>query len=124
MARRDLAPSEKRSLAKSEFVAEACQILDDIQANLFAKASSFRAENSRDINSIEELDAFFTQSDEHSIHGGFAYVHCADQSEIEEHLKSRKLTHRCLPIDAPKDPGNCLFTGAPCETRSIIAKAY
>ena len=43
---------------------------------------------------------------------------------MEEKLKSLKVTARCLPIDAPEEPGKCIFNGQPSTRRGVFARAY
>lgn len=126
MGRRDLPPKDKTSMDRNEFVATAISILDEIQNGLLSRAEQYQKEFSRVINNVDELDEFFAtqKADKPEIHGGFAWVHCADGESIEDELKKRKLTHRCIPIDTEEEAGSCIFTGTPTKKRSIIAKAY
>ena len=43
---------------------------------------------------------------------------------MHELLKELKVTIRCVPLDAPEEPGKCIFTGKPSTKRAIFAKAY
>ena len=82
--------------------------MTEIQSSLFAKALQLREENSRKIDSVEELTKWFTtkSNDKPEIHGGFAYVYCADVPEVEEELKKLKLTARCIPVEGEDEPGS------------------
>ena len=126
VAQRNLAHKDKKAVPRAEFVANASKILQSIQDDLYQKALAYRDANMVKINSLDELKAFFTpkNEDKPEIHGGFALVHWADDPSIIELLKDMKLTHRCLPLNFPEDPGHCIFTGKPVKRRSIIAKSY
>jgi prolyl-tRNA synthetase len=43
---------------------------------------------------------------------------------MDEKLKALKVTVRCVPLDAPEEPGKCIFTGQPSTKRGVFAKAY
>ncbi|MEE9603118.1 MAG: proline--tRNA ligase, partial [Thermoguttaceae bacterium] len=58
------------------------------------------------------------------IHGGLALCHFVDLPEVEEKLKTLKVTVRCIPLDGEDEPGKCLFTGQPSPRRALFAKAY
>lgn len=126
MGRRDRAPKDKVSMKKEAFGEQVLGILDEIQTGLFQRALAHRQEHTRKINSLDELTEFFTpkSSKKPEIHGGFALVHWVDDPRVEVELKKRKLTHRCIPLDAEEEDGVCIFTGKPSKRRVIIAKAY
>jgi prolyl-tRNA synthetase len=124
-ARRD--SSEKPpKVSRSQFVANVARTLDDIQKSLFDRAQKLREEASVRIDSLAEFEKFFTPKNEENpeIHGGLAYSHFVDSPEMNEKLKDLKVTIRCLPVDAPEEPGKCIFTGKPSTGRAVFAKAY
>ena len=98
MGRRDKDPKDKQSLSREEFLAQLPDILNDIQSNIYNKASDFRNKHTKNINSLDELKDFF-KHDSNEIHGGFALCYVADNEELEDKLKEMKLTHRCIPLD-------------------------
>ncbi|PQO36539.1 proline--tRNA ligase [Blastopirellula marina] len=126
LARRDQSPKEKQGVPKDQLVATITTLLDEIQTNLFERAKKLRDDNSRTIDKLEDLIAYFTPQNEErpEIHGGFAYCHCADDKAVEEELKKLKLTVRCIPVEGGDEPGPCIFTGQPTQRRAVIAKAY
>jgi len=100
--------------------------LEDIQKILFDRALAFREENTRTIDSKEELYAFFTSSDSDKpeIHGGFALVHWDRDPKWEDQLKNDlKVTVRCIP-DESGEEGSCVFSGNPSPGRVVLAKSY
>jgi prolyl-tRNA synthetase len=124
LARRDQAG--RFEPARPELVATIAKTLDEIQHALLQRALKLREEASVRIDSLEEFEAFFTPTDEErpEIHGGFAYSHFVESSEMDEKLKALKVTVRCLPLDAPEEPGKCIFTGQPSQRRGVFAKSY
>ena len=90
------------------------------------RAGQLRAAHTHRIDSLQEFRDFFTpqNANKPEIHGGFAHCHFCDVPEVEEALKPLKVTVRCVPLDAPEEPGTCLFTGQPSTRRGVFAKAY
>ena len=76
------------------------------------------------IDSLKEFEEFFGKDDESTTKGGLAYCHFVDSPEMDEKLKSLKATVRCVPLDAPDEPGKCIFTGQPSTKRGVFARAY
>lgn len=132
MARRDQGVRDKRSVPRQELLSTCAAILDEIQKNLLTRALKMRDDNSRKIESLSELEAFFAapkgandDDEKLPIHGGFAYCHFADDPTVYAALKKLKLSARCIPLDAPAEKGGkCIFTGKPSDRRVIIAKSY
>jgi prolyl-tRNA synthetase len=125
VGRRDVA-GKGQPLARAELVATAEAMLTAIQYALFAAAKAAREAASRRIDDLNEFEAFFTPKDEErpEIHGGLAYSHFVDSPEMDEKLKALKVTIRCVPLDAPDEPGKCIFTGQASTRRGVFAKAY
>ncbi len=123
--RRDQGPRDKQSVPSVQFVAQAAEILDEIQRSLFQRAVSSRAEHTRDIDSWDELVEFFEPPASGSgLHGGFAMAHWSGDAEVEEKAKDMKVTIRCIPLQEGAEPGKCVLTGKPSERRVLFAKAY
>ena len=101
-------------------------VLDEMQNNLLERARAFRAEHTKQIDSWEDFVSFFTPSNPKraDIHGGFAMAHWCGETGSEEKLKDLKVTIRCVPLDAPDEPGSCVITGKPSKRRVLFAKAY
>jgi prolyl-tRNA synthetase len=125
-ARRDSAEKPTK-VGRDEFVANIGKLLTDIQQSLFDRAFKLREQATVKIDSLAEFEKFFTPKDAENpeIHGGLAYSHFVDNTpEMNEKLKELKVTVRCIPIDAPEEPGKCIFTGQPSNRRAVFAKAY
>ncbi len=116
VARRDLKTKETVSLNNIEvYVSE---LLDEIQKNLFEKALQFRKENMKVVDSYEEFKSQIEN-------GGFFLAHWDGTAETEAKIKEEtKATIRCIPLDAKKEDGICMYSGKPSERRVIFAKAY
>jgi prolyl-tRNA synthetase len=116
VARRDTLTKESRPLAG--IVEHVKSLLDEIQSNIFAKASKFREANTFKIDSWED---FKTQIEK----GGFLSAHWDGTAETEETIKNEtKATIRCIPNDAIAEEGKCVNSGKPSKRRVIFARAY
>ncbi len=127
VGRRDKGPREKESMRRNEFVKKICSILDEIQGNLFSRASKLRQANSVHIDSKDAFYDFFTPENlkKPEIHGGFAYAHWCGSERCEEKIKEDLgVTIRCIPLTGEKEQGECLVCGSASDKRVLFAKAY
>src|SRR5205085_7141539 len=116
IARRDTLSNESRSL--DGIVEHIKSLLDEIQANIYQKALAFREENTF---RVDTWDEFKEQIEK----GGFLLAHWDGTAETEEKIKDEtKATIRCIPLDAPDESGECVYTGRPSNRRVIFARAY
>ncbi|KXJ99553.1 MAG: prolyl-tRNA synthetase [Acidobacteria bacterium OLB17] len=116
VARRDTLTKETRPI---EGIAEHVEgLLNEIQANIYAKALKFREEHTY---KVDTWDEFVRQIEE----GGFILAHWDGTAETEEKIKEEtKATIRCIPLDAPTEEGACVYTGKPSSRRVVFARAY
>jgi len=99
-------------------------LLEEMQANILAKATAFRDQHTIEINSKEKFYEYFSGKDE-AISGGFALCHWNQDPAIEAKIKEElNVTIRCIPIHLPPEEGKCIFTGERSPQRVIFAKAY
>lgn len=128
IARRDRDHKKKDFVPVAEAVESLPKILKEIQDNLLARATEFRNQNMKKIESFEEFKNFFTpkNADKPEIHGGFALCHWAGSREDEKKIKEDfKVTIRCIPFDKSfEESGKCFLTGKPSSKRVIFAKSY
>jgi prolyl-tRNA synthetase len=127
VGRRDKGRKERYSQSRAEFVASVPALLDDIQNNLLERARAFRDNNTKIIDTKDELYAYFTPKNREKpeTHGGFALCHWNGSSDVEKQLKNDlNVTIRCIPLDAPKEEGRCVITGEKSMRRVILAKSY
>ncbi|GAA4465304.1 proline--tRNA ligase [Nibrella saemangeumensis] len=116
VARRDL--KTKETVALDGIVGHIQNLLDDIQQTIYQKALQFRESN---MFRVDSYDAFKEQIEK----GGFILAHWDGTSETEEAIKEEtKATIRCIPLDAPEEEGQCIYTGKPSSRRVVFARAY
>lgn len=94
-------------------------LLDDIQSNIYKKASEYRKNNTHKVDTWEEFkDAIENK-------GGFVSAYWDGTAETEEKIKAEtKATIRLIPINAEKEEGKCVYSGANSNQRVIFARAY
>ncbi|MDG1245585.1 MAG: proline--tRNA ligase [Polaribacter sp.] len=117
VARRDTLTKE--TISQDEVVAFVQNLLEEIQEHLFTKAIDFRTAHTTHVSTFEE----FKEAIENK--GGFVSAHWDGTVETEDQIKElTKATIRCIPNDAKKEVGTCVFTGKPSLKRVLFAKAY
>jgi len=127
VGRRDKSHREKASLKRDRFVAKLSDTLDEIQANIFARAQTYAEDHTRTIEDAAEFTEFFTprNPDKPEIHGGFARaVWCGEQACELKIKEAQAVTIRCLPFEQDSVKGPCIGCGKPGSTWAIFAKAY
>lgn len=116
VARRDTLTKEVMDMEGIEDKIEA--LLEEIQENLYAKASAFREESSR---KVETWDEFLVEIEK----GGFLYAHWDGSPETEQKIKDEtKATIRAIPLDGEDEEGKCIYTGNPSTKRVVFARSY
>ncbi len=117
IARRDTLTKETALL---EGVVERVQaLLEEIQANIYEKAFSFRNEHITPVDSYEEFKEVLESK------AGFISAFWDGTVETEQKIKEEtKATIRCIPLDAKEEEGACMVTGKPAQKRVLFAKAY
>ena len=117
VARRDLLEKQFMSMEDVETAVPA--LLEEIQANLYNKALTYRDEH------ITEVNDFNTFKELLDTKTGLLSCHWDGTVETEEEIKNlTKATIRCIPLDAKEEKGKCILTGAPSSKRVLFAKAY
>ena len=117
IARRDTLEKEIKSQDDIENYIEV--LLNDIQKNIYQKASKFRNENTFLVDTYEEFKDIIENK------GGFVLAHWDGTPETEQKIKQEtKATIRVIPLDAPEENGKCIYTGKPSNKRVLFAKAY
>jgi prolyl-tRNA synthetase len=118
LARRDVAGREGKSAAPMEgLVGRVREMLDEIQANLFAKALKFRDDNTSEPADYEEFKV--------AVENGFARSYWCGSAECEATIKDEtKATIRCIPFDQDGKKGHCIHCGNEATEKAIFARAY
>ena len=117
VARRDT--KEKKVMAFDAVTTDIPKLLDDIQTNIYQRALKFREENTTRVDSYKDFKK--TLDDK----GGFVLAHWDGTPETEAAIKEEtKATIRCIPLNAPDEPGVCVYSGKPSTRRVAFARAY
>ncbi|CAA7394740.1 unnamed protein product [Spirodela intermedia] len=106
------------SMEPSVLVSHVNQRLDDIQASLLQRATTFRDSNIVDVTSYEELKAAIAE-------GKWARGPWSASDEEELRVKEETgATIRCFPFDQPEGEKTCLMSGQPAAEVAIFARSY
>ena len=117
VARRDTL--EKQTIPQGQLSEYICELLEEIQQNLFNRALSFRNNHITDVNSFEEFKEVIENK------GGFVSAHWDGTIETENKIKElTKATIRCIPNKAKEEAGTCVLTGEKSSRKVLFAKAY
>ena len=117
VARRDT--KEKFVVSMEDLQARILTLMDEIQANLFNRATQYRTEKTHVVNTWDEFLLAINEKE------GFALAHWDGSGETEEKIKElTKATIRCIPMDQHPETGACILTGKPSQGRVVFAKAY
>jgi len=93
--------------------------LPRIQQTLFQRARAFMEANTFTLDDYAEFVRVLFGS------GGFYRLRWCEQAPCEQKIREEtKATIRCLPLDAPEEPGPCVVCGAPSRYRYVVARAY
>jgi prolyl-tRNA synthetase len=117
VARRDT--KEKATYAFDQLAEVVEKLLEEIQHNIYNKASSYKKEHTTEVNDFETFKKVLEEK------GGFISAHWDGTSETEEKIKEEtKAIIRCIPLDAKDEAGICVYSGKPSTKRVLFAKAY
>ncbi len=124
LGRRDT--GKRTPIARKELVETLPDLLEEIQNNLFQRASEMRAAHTRNIDTLDDFRDFFQadDADDPGILGGFALSHWAENGVPDRILEELKVTVRCIPLEGEEESGRCIFSGAPSRRRVVFARAY
>ena len=117
IARRDLLSKEIVSINQAEEYI--VKLLDEIQNNLFKKASERTQKMTHTVDSFIEFKRLLDEEP------GFILAHWDGTPETEEKIKEEtKATIRCIPLNNIKEEGLCIYSGNPSKQRVLFARAY
>jgi prolyl-tRNA synthetase len=117
IARRDTKEKMVLPVAGIEEKIEA--LLNDIQENIYQRATQFRRDHTHRVNTYAEFKEMLDGK------GGFLLAHWDGTSETEEKIKEEtKATIRCIPLNAEEEEGLCIYTGKPSRQRVVFARNY
>ena len=116
LARRD--DLSKTTVSQDNLSITLLNLLDQIQKNLFIKASSFLKKNTSFASSIEEMNKILNSK------GGFVEAYWNGDSKTEQKIKElTKATIRCIPLTKSSN-GKCILTGDLNSKKVVFARAY
>ncbi len=117
VARRDT--FEKMSVPFAELPQKIRSLLDEIQANIYQKALTFRDSMFSQADTLGEFKSILEQK------GGFIYAHWDGTEDTADKIKEETgATIRCIPLEQPLEPGKCIMTGKPSQQKVLWARAY
>ena len=118
VARRDT-KGKMKTVSLDGIAQYAGDLLTEIQPLCLNKAKAYRETH---ITKADSWDEFVKLLDEK---GGFISAHWDGTAETEEGLRGKGKGHmiRCIPLDNPKEEGQCIPTGKP-STESTVCRAY
>lgn len=117
VARRDTGDKNFISLEKS--VEHILSLLQEIDENIYQKAKDNKQELTTKVDTWDDFQDVIENK------GGFVSAHWDGTTETEEKIQElTKATIRCIPLEAEKEEGKCIFTGKPSQQRVLFAKAY
>jgi prolyl-tRNA synthetase len=123
VAKRRPAGSEKEKLPMDGLGPAVGKALDELQADLYARARSRLEEHTLSVDTWDDFAAVFEGAG-----SKFVHAHWDGTTETELAIKdATKATIRCLPFEGqgpPIEPGRCIKTGRPSARRVLFAKNY
>jgi prolyl-tRNA synthetase len=116
-ARRDT--REKAPIPMTELAARVPALLEQIQADLLARALAFRE---RHTTRVDSWDEFRTAMEGRP---GFVVASWCGRAECEANIKAEtQATLRNIPLAEPRSPGHCVKCQQPAQVKAWFAKAY
>jgi prolyl-tRNA synthetase len=117
IARRDTL--EKQLVSKDMVNDIVVGLMEEIQRNIYRKSLDLRRDNTHKVDDWDEFREIMEQRP------GFVLAHWDGTTETEMKIKEEtKATIRCIPFDAEKEEGKCIYSGRPSEKRVLFAIAY
>lgn len=117
VVRRDT--GEVKDYSTKNLPGEISKILDDIQENLFSSAKKFLAESTHEVSSYSQFKEIMEGK------RGFIKAFWCENADCEKKIKDEtKATVRCLPLDATKESGKCIYCGNKATHQWLFAQAY
>ena len=117
VARRDT--REKQSVAMQGLASRLAQLLDEVQANLLARALQFREEHTHRTRSYDEFKQIMEGRP------GFVIAPWCGAADCEAQIKTdTQATIRNMPMDGAVPSGTCVRCDNPARSEAWFAKAY
>ena len=117
LARRDT--KAKSIISTSGVVAAVKDGLEAIQTNLYQRALHFREAHTICV------DTYAAFKEAIAMKKGFVMAPWDGTTATEKKIQAEtQATIRCIPLNAPEEPGACIYTGRPAKQRVVFAQAY
>jgi prolyl-tRNA synthetase len=115
----------KEIVPQAQIAARLCEVLGEMQSDLYAAAKRRLKDNTVLANSIEQVEEILRDVSAEKGGGKFVMAHVKDDPAVDARMKEFKATVRCIPMaDEFDGPGKCIVTGETVDRRAVIAKAY
>jgi prolyl-tRNA synthetase len=111
---------EKVKVSVEGAVDRAAELLVEVQAGLFARASAFRDANTHTAESYDQFKEIMASQ------RGFIRAYWCGAADCETRIKEEtRATVRVIPEDAAAEgPGVCIVDDRPAERRALFAQSY
>ncbi len=117
LVRRDT--GEKTPVSTDSLLSALPQLLDDIQANMYAKAKAFRDEHSYTADTLPELADIIREK------RGFVLAGWCGDDACEKAVKDEcSATSRNIPFQPPQEMKHCVSCGKPAQHTVWFARSY
>jgi prolyl-tRNA synthetase len=116
-ARRDT--REKAAIPMADLATRVPALLEEIQANLLARARAFREEHTTEVSSWDEFKSAMEGRP------GFVIASWCGSAECEAQIKAEtQATLRNIPMGSPRVAGQCVKCNGAAQVKAWFAKAY
>jgi prolyl-tRNA synthetase len=117
LVRRDT--REKQAVPLAELSDAVERTLAEVQTSLFQRARTIRETHTERADTLEDFRRLLADQP------GFLLAHWCGRAECEAGVKAETgATLRCIPAEAPEEPGACVCCGQPSQRRVLFARAY
>ena len=117
LVRRD--KGEKATVSLEALTGEVGNLLTEIQDNLLGRHQKFTQENTHEVNAYEAFKQIMAAG------RGFIAAFWCENPACEAKIKEEtKASVRCLPLDAKKANGKCIYCGKEAFHRWLFAQSY
>lgn len=117
LARRDT--GEKITIALDNIETEVAKLLDNIQADMLAKATAHRDSHTYTATTMDELDKIVNETP-----GFVKAMWCGDEACENKIKEEYSVTSRCMPFEQEHIDDKCVCCGKPAKTMVYWGKAY
>lgn len=110
---------EKRIVQQSNLLVEIEKLLEETHTEMFEKAKQFRQENSRNVDTLDEMKSFLEEQ------RGFVEAGWCGSEACEHQVKEETgATSRNIPFEPSVQKEICLVCGESAKHTVVFARAY